>query len=406
LFWGYFAVSQNFYLKPDKIRGLSSSTYNFLTVSTWSYIVIFSIIGILFFTYERINDVNLLNFRNNFMIAGSLILTFGYLGSSMPYFNFMNYYYFGQTKAGTDNQNIFSVNYWGESEAWRGYFPSAETIGEFFAISLILFFITSKIKFKKDKTIFFFIPFCVVGLYASNNKAALITLFLCLILKYNKDFQLNTTIKSIGFLFVFFIFIYFVRIENLLFDLDFTSRKMIDMGFNYGIENNRSSFINYFYSSESNFFVHLIILIFGQLAFLINRSELWGLFFSRFNPNRFELLIGTGPFNLSDHYSDIDISAIRISTGTPLGFLLPHSSLLLFLLFFGVVGVLILIFIFFINNKNLRSYNYNIFLISLFISINIFKSDSILYFSSLITYLLFLFSFNLNKKRKNNELTI
>ena len=101
---------------------------------------------------------------------------------------------------------------------------------------------------------------------------------------------------------------------------------MIDMGFNYGIENSRSSFINYYYSDESNLLVRFLILVFGQLAFLINRSELWGLFFSRFNPNRTELLLGTGPFNLADHYSDIDISTIRISTGTPLGFLLPHSS--------------------------------------------------------------------------------
>ena len=76
----------------------SSSTYNFLTVSLWSYIIIFSIIGILYFTYERLGDTKLISFRNNFLIAGSLILVLGYLGSSMPYFNFMNFYYFGQTK--------------------------------------------------------------------------------------------------------------------------------------------------------------------------------------------------------------------------------------------------------------------------------------------------------------------
>ena len=144
---------------------------------------------------------------------------------------------------------------------------------------------------------------------------------------------------------VFLVFIYFVRVENLLFDLNFTSRKMIDMGFNYGIENNRSSFINYFYSTESNSFVNFIILLLGQIAFLINRSELWGLFFSRFNPNRSELLLGTGPFNLSNHYGDIDISTIRISTGTPLGFLLPHSSFLLILLFFGILGLVFFIFL-------------------------------------------------------------
>ena len=59
----------------------------------------------------------------------------------MPFFNFMNYYYFGQTKYGTTNQNLFSVDSWGVTEAWRGFFPSAETIGEFFALAILLIFI-------------------------------------------------------------------------------------------------------------------------------------------------------------------------------------------------------------------------------------------------------------------------
>ena len=131
-----------------------------------------------------------------------------------------------------------------------------------------------------------------------------------------------------------------------------------------------------------------------------------GTIFSRFNPNRTELLLGTGPFNLADHYSDIDISTIRISTGTPLGFLLPHSSFLLFLIFFGVLGLIVLIFIFVTNIKKMRSYNYDLFLIALFISINIFKSDSILYLPSLATYIMFLFSFNIKRKIKNSNLNI
>ena len=162
----------------------------------------------------------------------------------------------------------------------------------------------------------------MTGLYASNNKAALITLLLCLLLKFNNISKLNITVKTIGFLIIFSVFIYFVRVENLLFDLNFTSRKMIDMGFNYGIENNRSSFINYFYSTESNSFVRFIILLLGQIAFLINRSELGVYFFQDLIQNRSELLLGTGPFNLSNHYGDIDISTIRISTGTPLWLLL------------------------------------------------------------------------------------
>ena len=63
----------------------------------------------------------------------------------MPYINFMNYYYFGQTKYGTDNQNLFSDS-WGVTEAWRA-FPSAETIGEFFALAVFYHSYTKNSKF-------------------------------------------------------------------------------------------------------------------------------------------------------------------------------------------------------------------------------------------------------------------
>ena len=275
-------MSQNFYLKPDKIRGLSSSSYNFLTVSIWSYLIIFTIIGILFYTYERINDINLKHFRNNFLITGFLILILGYLGSSMPYVNFMNYYYFGQTKLGTDNQNIFSVNYWGESEAWR-IFPKCRDYWRIFCDKFNFIFISSKFNFKNDKFYFSLSHFHWLGCMHLTI-SALITLLLCLFLKFNNNFDLNNIIKISGFLLVFSIFIYFIRIENLLFDLEFTSRKMIDMGFNYGIENSRSSFINYYYSDESNLLVRFLILVFGQLAFLINRSSFGDYFFQDLIP--------------------------------------------------------------------------------------------------------------------------
>jgi hypothetical protein len=138
------------------------------------------------------------------------------------------------------------------------------------------------------------------------------------------------------------------------------------------------------------------------VAFYINRSELWGIFFGRFNPNFEELFLGTGPYSLSNLYSDIDISSIRVSTGTPLGFLLPHSSLLLVILFFGLIGGFLVISLITFNLNRLRKSNYDLFLIGLFITINIIKSDSILYFSSLIMYLVFISAtvpFNKNSKK-------
>ena len=52
-FWAFNAVGLNYYLKPDKIRGLSSTAYNFLSVSSWSYLMIISILGMYVFVSER-----------------------------------------------------------------------------------------------------------------------------------------------------------------------------------------------------------------------------------------------------------------------------------------------------------------------------------------------------------------
>jgi hypothetical protein len=404
LFWAYQAVGENFSLKTDKIRGLSLSSYNFLSVYVWSYLMVFTIIGVYFYSRERFNFIDKKLLKQNFLTSGIFIMSLGYLGSSMPYINFMNYYYFGQTKYGTDNQDIFSVNYWGESDAWRGFSPSSESIGEYFGLTLLIYYLYRNES--KNKSLFLLPALIIsgIGLYASNNKAALITLTLCIFLKLSKEGKLNNIYKLIGTVSLLSFLIYFIRIENLLFSYEFTSKKMIDMGLSYGFDYDRSSAINYLgnLDSEKNFLVQFFLSIFGTVAFYINRSELWGIFFGRFNPNFEELFLGTGPYSLSNLYSDIDISSIRVSTGTPLGFLLPHSSLLLVILFFGLIGGFLVISLITFNLNRLRKSNYDLFLIGLFITINIIKSDSILYFSSLIMYLVFISAtvpFNKNSKK-------
>ena len=83
---------------------------------------------------------------------------------------------------------------------------------------------------------------------------------------------------------------------------------MIEMGIGYGNESFRSSSINYLQNLDESFFlIRLIILIFGFFAFLINRSELWGIFFARYNPETLETFFGSGPFILANHYSEINI---------------------------------------------------------------------------------------------------
>ena len=92
-FWAFNAVGLNYYLKPDKIRGLSSTAYNFLSVTSWSYLMIISILGMYVFVNERREIFNLEKLKNNFILTSILLIIFGYIGSSMPVINFYNYYF-------------------------------------------------------------------------------------------------------------------------------------------------------------------------------------------------------------------------------------------------------------------------------------------------------------------------
>ena len=398
-FWAFNAVGLNYYLKPDKIRGLSSTAYNFLSVSSWSYLMIISILGMYVFVSERKVIFKLEKLKNNFILTSIIIIIFGYIGSSMPVINFYNYYFFGQTKYGTDDQNLFGVNFWGETEAWRGYFPSAETIGEFFALGLILIFLTRKSNKKFERILILGVPTLIIGLYASNNKAALISLLLCFALSISYENKLKTSTKLLLVIPVLFVLGYFIRFENFLYSLNFSTNKMIEMGIGYGNESFRSSSINYLQNLDESFFlIRLIILIFGFFAFLINRSELWGIFFARYNPETIETFFGSGPFILANHYSEINILDKKLYTGTPLGFLLPHSSILSIMLFFGLIGLLIFfVYVFYILNKG-RKTNTSMFLICIFILLNILKSDSILYMPSFFLYLTMFVSLKKSKK--------
>lgn len=398
-FWSFNAIGLDYYLKPDKIRGLSSTAYNFLSVSSWSYLMIISILGMFIFVSERKEIFSLNKLKNNFILTSMLLIFLGYVGSSMPVINFYNYYFFGQTKYGTDDQDLFGVNFWGETEAWRGYFPSAETVGEFFALGLIIILLLQKKNKKFENILIFGIPTLLIGLYASNNKAAFVSLLLCFVLSINNEYKLKGVTKLLLLAPVLFIFIYFVRFENFLYSLNFSSNKMIEMGIGYGNESLRSSSINYFQNlDETSFLIRLIILIFGYFAFLINRSELWGLFFARYNPETLEALFGSGPFILANHYSEINILNQKISTGNPLGFLLPHSSALSIMLFFGLVGLIVfLIYVFYILIKE-RKTNHKLFILCLFILLNILKSDSIFYLPSFFLYFTIFISIKKSKK--------
>ena len=121
-----------------------------------------------------------------------------------------------------------------------------------------------------------------------------------------------------------------------------------------------STFYSYFFS------------FFSAIGYLLNRSEIWGIFFSRYNPTFMELLFGSGPLNFGQLYGEIAINQTET-------FLLPHSSFLSYLLFFGIIPLTLLIFYFLLLlYKNRR--NYEFVLVSIYLFINIFKNDSLNYF--------------------------
>ena len=46
-FWSYQAIGSDFYLKPDKIRGLTSTSYNFSTNMYWGIVLFTLVVGVI-----------------------------------------------------------------------------------------------------------------------------------------------------------------------------------------------------------------------------------------------------------------------------------------------------------------------------------------------------------------------
>ena len=389
----YQAINNYYYLKPDKVRGLTSTMYSFSSILYWSLITIFFIYGIYKFFYESAYSFKLEKIRNNLLITSFGLVVLSIFSASMPIFNFLTYYYFGLTKYATDNQDLFGRNEWAEKIAWRGMFPSAETLGELFAFTFLIFIICFINNIETKVPLYFFSIFLLIGLYVSNNKAAFFSLIVCFLLKILNTYNIHKLTKYFFILVSFIFFIFLVRLENLLLSLDFAANNMVGTGYAYGFENSRSSAIKFLIDlKDTNSFFYLIFNFIGLVGFYINRSELWGLFFARHNPSFYEVLLGTGPFNLGRHYGDIKLQETR-------SFLLPHSSLLNIYLYFGLILLLVLIFYLIFNIYKVKKIDFDLYLIGIFLMLNIIKSDSILYSPSLIMYIVFF----LIIIRKNNK---
>ena len=401
----------NTYFDVDKLKGFINSSQNKLSLIFWTLIIYFFINGLLYIFKESTKFVDLQKLKLNFLISASLIVLIGIASSLYNYFNYLSYYYLGLNKLGIKSFNSI------EGNTWRGISPSAEAAGEYFAIVLLFWLIVSRLQFikiAKFEIVLIFIT--LYGLYRSNNFAATIGLIIITVLFFLNRSNLNTKLKKS---------IYVVGLMSLIgilnysndYSYDFTSKTLLHQGISaslvseslpgneYGLdaaessnfgqilllgENdiNLSSSLKYslkeFTENGNIRFIPDKIATWSFISVPINRSEKWGIFLAKYNPSIVEALFGYGPQQLSDYY-------LGHPTKYNEGLVLPHSSLLDILIFYGFFGVMLLSL--FIISKSIQHRKNTLFAyLWFFILINYIKSDSILYLSS---FVLSIFIFNL-----------
>ena len=384
LFW-VFNASNSFYLPPSKLRGFSSVLYEFNSVLSWTIITFLLINGAYFFYSESLKFLKLKNLVSIFNISAIFSFTFGFISANFPLFNFFNFYYFGQQRYGIKTNNPFTRNEWGEAVSWRGNYSSAESIGEFYGLAIILtvfaFFLNKKLNYIE----LIGLMFSIFGLIASNNRTVLILILISTSFLAYRYLNFPKIIKNLMIISILSLILLLVGYQNLNYAYSFTSQQMFSEALNYSDEN-ASSYLNLLVNNYENKTAYSYLFGFiSYFAFLLNRAEVWGLFFSRYNPTFTEFIVGSGPLNFGQFYGEIQVSETK-------SFLLPHSSFLSLLIFIGIMGcmLLTLFFIFTLlkNKKRMGSMNY---ILVGYIILNLVKNDTVNYFPSFITYSFMLF---------------
>lgn len=396
-----FNASKSYYVAPSKLRGFSSSLYEFNSVFSWTLITFLIINGIYY--YFNLNKYRFTSekFTNVFSVSSILIFLLSLISANFPIFNFLNYFYFGHQRFGIKTNNPFERNEWGEVISWRGFYSSAESIGELYGLA-ILFIIFQYFKHRKISFLNCIgLLFALLGLIASNNRTVLILLLVitCIYLYkflsiplYQKYTILTLSVVGI---------IVLIGLQNLNYSYNFTSMQMYAEALNYGSINS-SSYLNLLMKNYDRSSIYSIFFGFlSSIAFILNRAEVWGLFFARFNPTFSEFIFGTGPFNFGQFYGEIKVLDTR-------SFLLPHSSILSLLLFVGVIGLTLLIGLLIYHLfKNKKLINLENKVLILFVFINLIKNDTVNYFPSFLLYFFILYIglfgniFSIESSRKN-----
>ena len=190
----------DYFFDGDKLRGFTNTNYNFLSQIFWIVSIYLTIKGLIFLVEESKERFNLDIFKRNTIISSLLILIFGFIGSKFPIFNFYNFYIFGQNKRGMKSFESIAGN------TWRGFSSSAESIGEFYAFTILLFFLVAIKKNYFDRNIYtVLLVGAFYGLYRSNNFAATISVLIILSLMYLsklKIFKNKNKLLILGLIFV------------------------------------------------------------------------------------------------------------------------------------------------------------------------------------------------------------
>ena len=429
LFWLLNQNSNSYLFDVDKLRGFSNSSLNIPSVLFWMLSFYLLIHGIIYITKNSLQNIDHIVIVKNFLITGSLITFFGFLSAYSSIFNFFSYYYFGLNKRAMTEISSISGN------TWRGLAPSAESIGEFFAYSIFIFlFYVYKKQIKITWLYAIFLLINIIGMIRANNVAAILSIIVLFIL-FVVNQKIEVKIRSI----LIFIIIIFLLILGFFFSAreisispevsyEVASKSLILEGLKYSNlfegENDRNKNVSRYLEGEndlgtiflypgnseaissslkfvSNAFTQNVNIPFvpngiaalSLFALSINRSEKWGIFLSKYNPNTSEFLFGTGPLELNSYF-------YGHNTGNVDGLVLPHSSILDILLFFGFFGLLL--FTFFVLKILVNNFNSDnpYWYLLLFLLINWVKSDSILYIGP---FILFVFTLIQNIKITNKD---
>lgn len=428
LFWSQTRRDTITYFDTDKLNGFINSSNNNSSLFFW--IVLFWLMtnGLVYLYKESNLDLRILNY--SLLISVNFIVTLGLLGAAFPLANFFNFIIFGQNKRGINS--LASV----DGNTWRGFSASAESIGEFFAFTLLFFFIMvylKKLEISKYTALLLILP--IYGLYESNNFAAVLSLilvfFAIVTMSYLNKNQLNKLVILLGLIILFGSYLIISRLgfeyvsTQLLYEASLHSNlftylsseaksveitRYFDAGQiqsllnieNQGQGSSLLIFLSTIYEqSLFNFpYIPNLVTVISFVSIVINRNEMWGIFTAKYNPNLIESLFGNGPYQLNNYLYNLKIK-LDVPEGKLNALYLPHSSFLDILVFFGFFGLLMFLFFNFYVLKQ-KSTNPEYKLLLIFILLNFAKSDSLLYLNSFVL-LAFIYAINFKSTEHKNE---